>query len=105
MKKQNRKQKPIADSSPGSVANAPVSGSLSDYVKGLFEKNSKVFIVPVKMNKKKANYALLLLDKMAQELDILLDSPDDEVYGEYMDCINWFRNQILKRYSKAETIL
>ena len=27
MKKQNRKQKTIADSSPGSVANAPVSGS------------------------------------------------------------------------------
>ena len=84
-----------------------VSGSfeLSDYIKSLFEKNSPLLIVPVRMNKKRAYYALAILSKMQNELDILMDSPDEETYVEYQEAITWMKNQILKRYSIAETVL
>jgi hypothetical protein len=85
----------------------PVSGSfgLSDYIKSLFEKNSSLQIILAKMNKKRARYALAILSKMQSELDILMDEPDEETYAEYQEAIRWMKNQILKRYSIAETVL
>lgn len=84
-----------------------VSGSfgLSTYVKSLFEKGSPMLIFPVRMNKKRARYALEILRKMQSELDILMDSPDEQTYSEYQLAITWMKNQILKRYSIAETVL
>lgn len=92
---------------PQHDAKLPVSGSfgLSDYIRSLFEKNSPLQIIPAKMNKKRACYALAILSKMQSELDILMDSPDEETYSEYQEAIRWMKNQILKRYSVAETIL
>lgn len=57
------------------------------------------------MNKKRAYYALAILSKMQNELDILMDSPDEETYVEYQEAITWMKNQILKRYSIAECVL
>lgn len=86
-------------------SNVSDSFSLSDYVKSLFEKGSPLQIMPARMNKKRARYALAVLSKMQSELDILMDEPDEETYAEYQEAITWLKNQILKRYSIAETVL
>jgi len=78
---------------------------LSDYMTSLFEKNSQLQIIPVKMNKKRAMYALTVLSKMQNELNILMGNPDDDVYEEYQLSIIWLKNQILKKYSIADTTL
>lgn len=94
-------------SEPQHDAKLHVSGSfgLSDYIKSLFEKNSQLQIIPAKMNKKRACYALAVLSKMQSELDILMDGPDEEAYTEYQESIRWMKNQILKRYSIAQMLL
>lgn len=73
------------------------SVGLSDYIKSLFEKNSQLQIIPAKMNKKRACYALAILNKMQSELDLLMDNPEEETYAEYQEAIRWMKNQILKR--------
>ncbi len=78
---------------------------MSKYIKSLFEKNSKLQIMPVRMNKRKARAALNLLVLVGENLDMIANNPDEKEYEEYQDAITWFRNQILKRYSIAETML
>ena len=82
-----------------------MSTGLSEYLKSLFEKNSPLQIIPVRMNKRLAGRALHVLEKMGNHLDIIMDGPDDEAYNEYQEAIRWMKNQILKRYSISETIL
>lgn len=100
-------KKKLNNTSEPQHAKLPVSCSFgfSDYIKSLFEKNSQLQIIPAKMNKKRACYALAVLSKMQSELDILMDGPDEEAYTEYQESIRWMKNQILKRYSIAEMLL
>lgn len=81
------------------------SAGLSEYIKSLFEKNSPTQIIPVRMNKKRALRGFVVLNKMADSLDILMDSPDESEYSEYQEAIRWMKNEILKRYSISEMCL
>lgn len=103
----NRKKKDEITLVNPAIRKAGVSGSfgLSDYIRSLFEKNSPLQIIPAKMNKKRACYALAILSKMQSELDILMDGPDEKTYAEYQEAIRWMKNQILKRYSIAGAVL
>ncbi|MEA1849208.1 hypothetical protein U9K52_09815 [Chryseobacterium sp. MHB01] len=76
----------------------------ADYLKALHTVGANEFIIPTNLTKKRALYLLMLIEKVGKDLQWFMDVDEDdaEAYDNYQNGIQWVRNQILKRYSRAE---
>ncbi|MDN4012543.1 hypothetical protein QX233_08745 [Chryseobacterium gambrini] len=79
----------------------------ADYLKALQTVGAEEFIIPTNLTKKRALYLLTIMEKVGKELEWFMDvnENDSESYDTYQSGIQWVKNQIFKRYSRAELSL